>query len=97
MGGWMGQTVIGNGVVCLASDVVGFKAMGLMWAPLGWMLVLVSLASGGLLAPSVGEVWSQADWDPVWSRPNPTVPVLVWDFPKNVGPLGLQSGQSHIG
>ena len=46
--------------------------------------------------PSVGEVHSQTDWDPVWTRPNPAVPVPVWDFPKNPGPLGLQSGHSHI-
>ena len=45
---------------------------------------------------SVGEVWSQTDWDPVWTRPNPTVPVPVWDFPKNTGPLGPRSGHSHI-
>ena len=45
---------------------------------------------------SVGEVRSRTDWDPVWTGPNPTVPVPVWDFPKNVGPLGLWSGQSHI-
>ena len=45
---------------------------------------------------SVGEVRSQTDWDPVWTGPNPAVPVPVWDFPKNTGPLGLQSGQFHI-
>ena len=46
--------------------------------------------------PSVGEVWSGTDWDPVWTRPNPAVPVPVWDFPKNPRPLGLRSGHSHI-
>ena len=45
---------------------------------------------------SVGEVWSRADWDLVWTGPNPVVPVLVWDFPKNTGLLGLQSRHSHI-
>ena len=45
---------------------------------------------------SVGEVRSQTNWDPVWTGPNPMVPVPVWDFPKNMGPLGLQSGQSYI-
>ena len=43
---------------------------------------------------SVGEVRSWTDWDLVWTRPNPAVPVWVWDFPKNLGPLGLWSGQS---
>ena len=47
-------------------------------------------------SPSVGEVRSQTDWDPVWTGPNPVVLVLVWDFPKNMGPLGLRSGQFHI-
>ena len=28
------------------------------------------------LGHSVGEVWSQSDWDLVWTRPNPAV--LVW-------------------
>ena len=46
---------------------------------------------------SVGEVRSRADWDPVWTGPNSAVPVPVWDFPKKAGPLGLRSGQSHIG
>ena len=45
---------------------------------------------------SVGEVRSRTDWNPVWTRPNPTVPVQVWDFPENIGPLGLRSGHSHI-
>ena len=45
---------------------------------------------------SVGEVRSRTDWDPVWTGPNPAVPVLVWDFPKNSGPLGLLSRHSHI-
>ena len=45
---------------------------------------------------SVGEVQSQTDWDPVWTGPNPTVLVQVWDFPKNTGLLGLWSGHSHI-
>ena len=45
---------------------------------------------------SVGEVRSQTDWDPVWTGPNPTVPVQVWDFPKNTRLLGLRSGHSHI-
>ena len=45
---------------------------------------------------SVGEVQSRTNWDPVWTGPNPTVPVQVWDFPKNTRPLGLQSGHSHI-
>ena len=40
--------------------------------------------------------YTQTDWDPVWTGPNPPVPVLVWDFPKNMGPLGLRSGQFHI-
>ena len=48
------------------------------------------------LQSSVGEVQSRTDWNPVWTRPNPTVPVQVWDFPKNTGPLGLRSGHSHI-
>ena len=57
---------------------------------------------GGLTAnqeiagSSVGEVRSRTDWDPVWTRPNPAVLVLVQDFPKNPGPLGLWSGHSHI-
>ena len=51
---------------------------------------------GHSISGSVGEVWSRTDWDPVWTRPNPAVPVPVWDFPKNPGPLGLQSGHSHI-
>ena len=46
--------------------------------------------------PSVGEVRSQTDWDPVWTGPNPAVPVPVWDFPKNPGPLGPRSQHSHI-
>ena len=45
---------------------------------------------------SVGEVWSQTNWDPVWTRPNPIVTVWVWDFPKKRGPLGLWSGHSNI-
>ena len=48
------------------------------------------------ISSSVGEVWSQTNWDPVWTGPNSAVPVLVWDFPKNTGLLGLWSGQSHI-
>ena len=45
---------------------------------------------------SVGEVRSRTDWDPVWTGPNPAVPVQVRDFPKITGPLGLRSGHSHI-
>ena len=45
---------------------------------------------------SVGEVRSQTDWDPVWTGPNPAVLVLVWDFPKNPGPLGPRSQHPHI-
>ena len=45
---------------------------------------------------SVGEVQSGTNWDPVWTGPNPAVPVPVWDFPKIPGPLGLRSGHSHI-
>ena len=48
------------------------------------------------LENSVGEVRSRTDWDPVWTGPNPAVPVQVWDFPENTGPLGLRSGHSHI-
>ena len=47
-------------------------------------------------SPSVGEVRSGTDWDPVWTGPNPAVPVPVWDFPKNPGPLGLRSGHSNL-
>ena len=46
--------------------------------------------------PSVGEVQSRTDWDPVWTGPNPAVPVQVPDVPKDTGPLGLWSGHSHI-
>ena len=45
---------------------------------------------------SVGEVQSRTNWDPVWTGPNPAVPVQVWDFPENTRPLGLRSGHSHI-
>ena len=51
-----------------------------------------------IIDDSVGEVWSRTNWDLVWTGPNPAVPVPVpvQDFPKNTGPLGLQSGQFHI-
>ena len=51
---------------------------------------------GLVIQSSVGEVQSRTDWDPVWTRPNPAVPVQVWDFPENTGLLGLRSGHSHI-
>ena len=39
---------------------------------------------------SVGGVWSQTNWDLIWTRPNSVVLVPVWDFPNKVGPLGLR-------
>ena len=55
-----------------------------------------SVAATPTISRSVGKVQSQTDWDPVSTGPNPVVPVPVWDFPKNTGPLGLRSGQFHI-
>ena len=69
-------------------------AKGLSALRESWMDKIVDLISG--VPPSVGEVRSQTDWDPVWTEPNSTVPVPVWDFPKNTGPLGSRSGHSHI-
>ena len=60
------------------------------------LVALTIIHSACALGASVGEVQSQTDWDPVWTGPNLAVPVPVWDFPKNTGPLGPQSGHSHI-
>ena len=73
----------------------------------GWVAVPTHLScpgfsrDGGLVArsdgeSSFGEVRFQTDWDLVWTGPNPAVPVPVWDFPKNAGPLGLRSVHSHL-
>ena len=85
------------------SEMAGnLSARGMPWALYSGNVdsLLPHFSTEGVCGPhagtSVGEVRSQTDWNPVWTGPDPAVPVPVWDFPKNTGPLGLQSGQFHI-